>query len=129
MAQLGLAFHTRLGPALMEEPLSLPSLSVVSRTPDRYTALKPLCGEPERLTQSQAPGLGGTLQEEPCGQSCSPHYTGEVALQGPRTIWVISGSTKAGWLGSQGWAGPVFQGCRRPLQLEEKDPHPPPPST
>lgn len=94
---------------MMEGLLSLPSLSVVSRTPGRYTALKPPCGEPERLTQSQMLGPGGALKQELCGRSCSPRYTGEVALQSPQAIWGISGSTQAGWLGQSGldWAGLV----------------------
>lgn len=60
---------------------------------------------PERSTQSQVPGLGSIPHEEPRGQSCSPHYTGEVSLQGPRAIWGTSGSAKAGRLGQsgQGW--------------------------
>lgn len=115
------------GPATMERPLSLPFLHMVPEATGRESASKPLCGEPERSTQSRVPGLGGTLQEEPCGQSCSPLCPGEVALQSPQAPG--DSQAAAGRLAGTVRAelGLSCQGCRLPLQLMEKEPHPPPP--
>lgn len=90
------------GPSITEGLLPLPALSLVSRTPGWYTALKPLWGEPKRPAESHVPGL-----EVPCGRT---PWLVLMSLPGRwpwerKAIWGISGGTKAGGWDSRGWEG------------------------
>lgn len=69
----------------MEDLLSTTPVSLVSRTPSWDTALKSVCGEPKRPTESQVPGLGDALQGSPVGgpPDLTTQGRGPSRAQGP----------------------------------------------